>query len=87
MFSTRSRILGRSLLPGTTSPARSCSLSSSIVREDDDDWLAKLHEEYLGVLERMQEPEQKAAAERAFNATPEELGQAAVRAARGKIEQ
>lgn len=55
--------------------------------EDDDDWLAKLHEEYLGVLDRMQEPEQKAAAERAFNATPEELGQAAVRAARGKIEQ
>lgn len=49
--------------------------------DDDEDWLAELHEEYLGVLERMQEPEQKAAAERLFEATPEELGDAALRAA------
>ncbi len=44
-------------------------------------WLTELHEEYRGMLEKMQEPEQKAAAERAFNATPEELGKAAVAAA------
>jgi hypothetical protein len=30
------------------------------------------------MLDRMQGPEQRAAAERAFNATPEELGEAAV---------
>ena len=42
------------------------------------DWLEKLHEEYRGMLDRMQGPEQRAAAERAFNATPEELGEAAV---------
>jgi len=46
--------------------------------------LKELHEEYRGMLEKMQEPEQKAAAARAFNATPEELGQAAVAAARRK---
>lgn len=45
------------------------------------DWLEKLHEEYRGLLDRMQGPEQRAAAERAFNATPEELGEAAVWAA------
>jgi len=44
-------------------------------------WLEKLHEEYGGLLDRMQGPEQRAAAERAFNATPEELGEAAVWAA------
>ncbi len=49
-----------------------------------DDWLADLHEEYQGVLEKMQAPEQKAAAMRAFNATPEELGKAAVAAAMRK---
>jgi hypothetical protein len=38
--------------------------------------------EYGGLLDRMQGPEQRAAAERAFNATPEELGKAAVLAAR-----
>lgn len=47
------------------------------------DWLGELQEEYRGVLEAMQKPEQKAAAERAFTATPEELGKAAVAAARG----
>jgi len=47
----------------------------------DNNWLADLHEEYRGMLEEMQKPEQKAAAKRAFNATPEELGKAAVAAA------
>lgn len=44
-------------------------------------WLEELHEKYRGMLERMQGPEQRAAAERAFNATPEELGEAALWAA------
>jgi antitoxin Phd len=48
----------------------------------DSDWLNELHEEYRGMLEEMQKPEQKAAAKRAFNASPEELGKAAVAAAR-----
>jgi antitoxin Phd len=48
------------------------------------DWLEKLHEEYRGMLDRMQGPEQRAAAERAFNATPEQLGEAAVWAAQQK---
>jgi antitoxin Phd len=48
------------------------------------DWLEQLHEEYRGMLDRMQGPEQRAASERAFNANPQELGEAAVRAARQK---
>lgn len=48
----------------------------------ESDWLADLHEEYRGMLDKMQEPKQKAAAKRLFEATPEELGAAAVRAAR-----
>ena len=48
------------------------------------EWLETLHEEYRGMLDRMQGPEQRAAAERAFNATPEELGEAAVWAAQQK---
>ncbi len=44
-------------------------------------WLEDLYQEYRGMLDRMQEPEQRAAAERAFNATSEELGAAAVRSA------
>ena len=52
------------------------------LKGEEPDWLEALHEEYLGVLEEMQSPEQKAAAERAFNATPEELGKAAVAAAK-----
>jgi len=44
-------------------------------------WLAELRAEYRGMLEKMQSPEQKAGAKRAFNATPEELGKAAVAAA------
>jgi len=51
------------------------------------EWLEKLHEEYRGMLERMQGPEQRAAAERAFNATPEQLGKAAVWAAQEKAHQ
>lgn len=46
------------------------------------DWLEELHEKYRGMLENMQGPQQRAAVERAFNATPEELGKAAVWAAR-----
>jgi prevent-host-death family protein len=45
-------------------------------------WLEDLQAEYRGMLDRMQEPEQKAAARRMFNATPEELGAAAVRGAK-----
>lgn len=56
----------------------------ALTAEQNPDWLEKLHEEYRGLLDRMQGPEQRAAAERAFNATPEELGQAAVWAARQK---
>ena len=51
------------------------------------EWLEKLHEEYRGMLERMQGPEQRAAAKRAFNATPEQLGKAAVWAAEQKAHQ
>jgi antitoxin Phd len=53
----------------------------ALTGEKNPDWLEKLHEEYRGLLDRMQGPEQRAAAERAFNATPEELGEAAVWAA------
>ena len=45
----------------------------------------ELHEEYRGILDEMQTPGQKAAAERAFNATPEDLGRAAAAAAQQKI--
>jgi len=47
-------------------------------------WLEDLQTEYRGMLDRMQEPEQKAAARRAFNATPEKMGKAAVAAAMGR---
>ena len=53
----------------------------ALTGQQNPDWLEKLHEEYRGLLDRMQGPEQRAAAERAFNATPEELGEAAVWAA------
>jgi len=49
---------------------------------EEGDWLAELHAEYRGMLDRMQEPRQKAAAQRLFEATPEELGAAAVRGAK-----
>jgi prevent-host-death family protein len=48
------------------------------------EWLEKLHEEYRGMLERMQGPEQRAGAEKLFRATPKELGQAALWAAQQK---
>lgn len=44
--------------------------------------LSELRTEYRTMLDEMQSPEQKAAALRAFNATPEELGAAAVLGAR-----
>jgi prevent-host-death family protein len=53
----------------------------------DGDWLARLHEEYRGMLDRMQTPEQKEAALRLFAATPEELGAAAVRGAQRRAQQ
>jgi prevent-host-death family protein len=43
--------------------------------------LNELQAEYRSVQEKMQEPAQKAAAKRLFEATPEELGAAAVWAA------
>ena len=48
----------------------------------EPEYLLGLMEKYRGMVDRMQGPEQRAAAERAFNATPEELGAAAVAAAR-----
>jgi prevent-host-death family protein len=53
----------------------------ALTAQHNPPWLEQLHEEYRGLLDRMQGPEQRAAAERAFNATPEELGEAAVWAA------
>lgn len=44
-------------------------------------WLEELQAEYRSMIDRMQEPEQKAGAQRLFEATPEELGAAAVRGA------
>jgi prevent-host-death family protein len=51
------------------------------------DWLADLHTEYRGMLDEMQTPEQKDAALRLFEATPEELGAAAVRGAERRAKQ
>ena len=48
------------------------------------DWLEQLHEEYRGLLDRMQGPEQRAAADKLFQATPQELGEAALWAAQQK---
>jgi len=45
------------------------------------DWLEQLHEEYRGMLDRMQGPEQRVIADKLFQATPQELGEAALRAA------
>jgi antitoxin Phd len=50
----------------------------ALTGQQNPDWLEKLHEEYRGLLDRMQGPEQRAAAEKLFNATPEELGEAAL---------
>ena len=56
----------------------------ALTGQQNPDWLEKLHEEYRGMLDRMQEPKQRAAAEKLFKATPEELGEAAVWAAQQK---
>ncbi len=53
---------------------------------DDSLLLEELKAKYSGMLDDMQSPEQKAAAERLFEATPEELGEAAVRGAQKMIE-
>lgn len=45
------------------------------------DWLKDIYAEYQEMFDKMQKPEQRAGAERAFNATPEELAGTAVRAA------
>ena len=56
----------------------------ALAGQQNPDWLEKLHEEYRGLLDRMQGPEQRAAAEKLFKATPEELGEAALWAAQQK---
>lgn len=56
----------------------------ALTGQQNPDWLAQLHEEYRGMLDRMQGPEQRAAAEKLFKATPEELGEAALWAAQRK---
>jgi PHD/YefM family antitoxin component YafN of YafNO toxin-antitoxin module len=49
------------------------------------DWLAEITRECRAMFDAMQSPEQKAAALRLFEATPEELGEAAVRGAQRRI--
>jgi antitoxin Phd len=56
----------------------------ALTGQQNPDWLEKLHEDYRGLLDRMQGPKQRAAAEKLFKATPEELGEAAVWAAQQK---
>ena len=56
----------------------------ALTGQQNPDWLEKLHEEYRGMLDRMQGPEQPAGAEKLFKATPEELGEAALWAAQQK---
>ena len=53
----------------------------ALTAQHNPPWLEKLHEEYGGLLDRMQGPEQRAAIEKLFKATPEELGEAALWAA------
>jgi antitoxin Phd len=48
------------------------------------DWLESLHAECRQMLDAMQGPEQRAAAEKLFRATTEELGDAALRGAQQK---
>jgi prevent-host-death family protein len=50
-------------------------------KSKDDEVFETFFEEYQGMLDAMQSPEQKAAALRLFEATPEELGEAALRGA------
>jgi prevent-host-death family protein len=47
----------------------------------EPEYMAGLMEKYRGMLDQMQGPEQRAAADKLFQATPEELGAAAVWAA------
>lgn len=56
---------------------------------DESSLLDDLRTEYRTMLHEMQSPEQKAAAKRLFEATPEELGAAAVKGAqqRAKVQQ
>jgi prevent-host-death family protein len=58
----------------------------AITGQENPDWLEKLHDEYHGLLDRMQGPEQRVAAEKLFKATPEELGEAALWAAQQKAQ-
>ncbi len=51
----------------------------------EPDWLDGLRQQYRGMLEKMQSPEQKEAALRLFEATPQELGEAALRGTQAKI--
>lgn len=53
----------------------------SMQPEVEPAWLQTIKAEAWEMLEAMQSPEQRAGAELAFNATPEELGRAAVEAA------
>lgn len=50
----------------------------------EEDWLADLKAECQDMLRDMQDPKQKAGARHLFEATPEELGAAAVRGAQQK---
>lgn len=52
----------------------------------DPEWLECLKQKYQGLLDSMQGSEQRAAADKLFQATPEELGAAAVLAAQKKKE-
>ena len=52
----------------------------SLTRQEPE-YFAGLMETYRGMLDRMQGPEQRAAADKLFQATPDELGSAAVGAA------
>lgn len=56
-----------------------------LVGDQEPLYMQELKARYGKMLDDMQSPEQKAAADRAFEATPEELGEAAVRAAQEKI--
>lgn len=53
----------------------------ALTAQHNPPWMEQLHEEYRGLLDRMQGPDQRAAAEKLFKATPEELGEAALWAA------
>ena len=58
----------------------------ALAAQHNPPWLEQLHEEYRGLLDRMQGPDQRAAAEKLFKATPEELGEAALWAAQQRTE-